>query len=667
MISGYTLPSVNGLATIDWVIILAYLLFAVAVGCWAARRAGRSTDSYFIAGRSLPWWVAGTSMVATTFAADTPLWVAGIVASRGIAGNWFWWTLAIPHVLLAVYFARLWRRSRVVTDAGVTEVRYSGRSAAVLRGVKAFYFAVPINCIVMGWVILAMQKILGVFICWESILPDGWYTAVEAAWPGWVGQLDPNTGLSLAVCILLAVTYSVLGGIRGVVVTDLIQFVMSMAGALALAWLAVGAAGGLGDLRSNLDLATGDASSLLAWIPPAGSTWMPLHLFAMYLLVMWWAQRNSEGGGYFVQRLAACRDAGHAAKATLWFTFCHYVLRTWPWILVALAALVLYPPGEYAGMDREAAYPLLMRDLLPAGLLGIAVAALVAAFMSTIDTHVNWGASYLVTDVYKRFIRPDASERHHVLASRLAVVLMAVGAAFISTQMDSIHAAWKLFIALGAGLGLPHLARWLWWRANAWTELSALIATTAIALIAFLILPKTSSYAALSAPTQETLRVLLIVTGSTVVWLPVTLLTRPVDPDVLDAFYRQVRPLGWWGPVRARCDGLRPAEKGRTVLTAWAAGLCFVFCLLFGLGEMLIGSRLVGGVLVVAGAAAGWWTYRLMMQGEKEDSAARASGDEEEMAGASERQEATGGSTRVIHRVASRGRGGGDSSDAHGS
>jgi solute:Na+ symporter, SSS family len=334
---------------------------------------------------------------------------------------------------------------------------------------------------------------------------------------------------------------------------------------------------------------------------------MPLHLFAMYLLVLWWAQRNSDGGGYFVQRMAACKDDRHAAKATLWFTFCHYVLRTWPWVIAALAAIVLYPPALHEGMDREAAYPMLMRDVLPVGLLGIAVVSLVAAFMSTIDTHVNWGASYLVTDVYKRFVRPQASEKHHVRASRVTVVLLAVIAALISTQMASIDAAWKLFMALGAGLGLPHLARWLWWRANAWTELSALVSTTLIVVIIFGLFPETS----------ETARVLIIVALSTAVWLPVTLLTPPTDPETLDAFYREVRPLGFWGPVRARCAGVESAERGPSVLLAWAVGIAFVYLLLFGIGEVLIGRRWLGIVLVILGAVAGWGTYRLMISGER--------------------------------------------------
>ncbi len=606
------------MGAIDWAIVIAYLVVAVGVGVYFARKASEDTTSFFAAGRSLPWWVAGTSMVATTFAADTPLAVTGIIAAKGIAGNWFWWNLAIAHVFAAVYLARLWRRSEVITDAGIIESRYSGNSAATLRAFKAFFFAVPINCITMGWVILAMRKILGVFVDWEVILPDGWFAAVAAIWPAWTEidpttglevafGIDPQTGLSVLFAMILAVGYSVLGGFRGVVVTDLIQFALAMIGSLAVAIYAVSEVGGLGELMVRLDVVTGgDAAGLTAWVPAVDSQWMPLHLFGVYLLVLWWAQKYSDAGGYLMQRMAACKDGRHAAGATLWFTACHYVIRTWPWLLAGLAALVLYPVAEHVGLDRETTYPMLVRDLLPSGLLGIAVASLIAAFMSTIDTHVNWGASYLVTDLYRRFLKKDASEAHYVKASRWAVVLMALVAAIFALNMKSIADVWVFFVTLGSGLGLVALARWLWWRVNAWSELSALAATCTVTIVFYL--PGVPDF-------QEASRVMITVIFSTTVWLTVTFLTPPTDAATLDAFYKKVRPLGFWGPVKARCAGTELTERPWDVFIGWATGVAFVYLLLFGVGEVLLGSTSLGVVLVLLGGGFGYLTFKVIVDG----------------------------------------------------
>ena len=591
----------SAMTGLDWGIVVAYLVLSVVIGVLSSRSASESTESFFVAGRSLPWWVAGTSMVATTFAADTPLWVTGTVAKYGIAGNWFWWGFAMAHVLAAVYLAKLWRRAEVMTDAQVIEERYSGRPAAALRAFKAFFFAVVINCITIGWVVLAMRKIMGVFVDWSVILPQGWFAALVSVWPHGL-SIDPSTALSVFVAMALAVGYSVMGGLRGVVLTDLVQFVLAMTGAIAVAVFAVHKVGGLDQLVIRLQQVTGDAKDVLAYAPAADSTWMPLQLFGLYLLVLWWAQKYSDAGGYIMQRMAACKDDRHAAGATLWFTALHYVGRTWPWVLAALAALVLYPVAKFPHLDREATYPMLMRDVLPPGLLGVAVASLAAAFMSTIDTQVNWGASYLVKDIYQRFLNRHATEQHYVKASRWAVAIIAVVAAVIALHMTSIDAAWKFFMALGSGLGLVSLARWVWWRVNAWSELSALFSTCAVTTV-LLFFPH------VSYPVQ----VLSTMGISTVVWVAVTFLTRPTDPARLEAFYRRVRPLGFWGPVRARCPEVPPKERPASVLTAWASGIAFVYLLLFGTGSLLIGRRGVGAVMVAAGALFGWLTYQLIL------------------------------------------------------
>lgn len=605
----------SSMGALDWGIVIAYLVAALAIGAWATRKASKSTENYFLAGRSLPWYIAGTSMVATTFAADTPLWVCGVVATRGIAGNWFWWSFAIVHVLAAVYLARLWRRSEVVTDAAIIEERYSGKEAATLRVFKAFFFAVPINCITMGWVILAMRKIMGVFVDWNVILPEGWFVAFEQAWPQWVA-VDASTGLSVIVAMTLAVAYSTAGGLRGVVITDLLQFALAMIGSFAVAIYGVRRLGGLDGLIEKLEAATGDAAGVLAYVPDADSEWMPLHLFAMYLLVLWWAQKYSDAGGYLMQRMGACKDDRHAAAATLWFTVAHYVLRSWPWIIAGLVALVVYPAADYPGLDRETTYPMLMRDLLPTGLLGITVASLVAAFMSTIDTHVNWGASYLITDIYRRFIKRDADEKHYVKASRWAVILIAVIAAIIASQMNSIDAAWKFFAALGSGLGLVNLMRWVWWRVSAWSELTALISTSIVTLMLTALPAMVPLPFGIQVSIPFTATILITMGVSSAFWLMVTWNTPPTDPDVLDAFYRRVRPLGFWGPVRARCPDVEPREKGLVVLGAWAAGCGFIYCLLFGIGEVLLGTTWLGFVLVAIGLSLGALTYKLILAGD---------------------------------------------------
>ncbi len=389
--------------TWDWLIVGAFL--SLSLGVWMAftRRAGRSMKEYFLSGRSLPWWVVGTSMVATTFASDTPLAVTEYVRSQGIWGNWFWWTLACGHVLAALVFSRLWRRAGVLTDNELIELRYSGRPAAFLRGFKALYFATIYNFIVMGWVTAAMSTVFSAFL-----------------------------GIPITAAVLLsmavAVVYSIFAGLWGVAVTDVIQFVLAMVGCVIFAVLAADRAGGMENLLAEIE--AGGRGSLLSFFPPAGAPAGVWLTFLAYILVLWWSNHGADGGGYIIQRMMSARDEKHALIGTSWFALAHYVLRVWPWVVVALASVVLLPrilPPGAAVSDREA-YPALMNSILPPGLRGVFVATFLSAYMSTIVTHVNWGASYLVNDVYKRFLRPQASERHLLVVSRLASLLnMAIG------------------------------------------------------------------------------------------------------------------------------------------------------------------------------------------------------------------------------------------------
>ncbi len=586
-----------GLAPLDWGIVVAYLALALGVGALMSRRAGRSMDSYFLAGRGLPWWWLGTSMVATTFAADTPLVVTGLVAEHGVAGNWFWWSWAISHVSLAVIFAALWRRARVLTDAELVELRYGGRPATLLRGFKAVFFAVVINGIVLGWVIRAMVKIAAPFTRWDAWIGPEAVAGFEAAWPDALTIGGPGDTLTVLALFGLIAVYSSMGGIRGVILTDLVQFLMAMAGSIAFAWIAVSHVGGLDGLISGL-ASHYDADRVLAFVPSAGAAWLPLRLFFIYIAVQWWAQYFADGSGYLAQRLFTARSDADAERGALWFVVANYALRTWPWVLVALVALVVYPlgaegPGALAGMvaaDREMAYPALMGALLPAGLLGLLVASLLAAFMSTVDTHINWGSSYLVNDLYGRFLRPQASQRELVAASRVSVFLLAGLAVVIAARISSIEAAWRFFIALGAGLGLPSMLRWVWWRVNAWTEIVGMTVAVGVALVLYPLVPDV----------RDEYLLVAIVGVSMTAALAATFLTAPVPRDHLARFVHRVRPPGWWG-------GLAGAASRRAMgwaAAAWVAGNAGVFALMFGLGHLLLGSPVTGGLLAVSGGGA---------------------------------------------------------------
>jgi solute:Na+ symporter, SSS family len=598
------------LAPLDWGIVVAYLALALAVGVWVSRRAGRSIDSYFVAERGLPWWWLGTSMVATTFAADTPLVVSGLVAEHGVAGNWFWWSWAISHVSMAVVFAALWRRARILTDAELVELRYGGGSARLLRGFKAVFFAVVINGIVLGWVIRAMVKIAAPFVHWDEWIGPGRLEAFEAAWPDALTIGGPGDTLTVVALFGFIALYSSLGGIRGVILTDLLQFTLALAASVTFAWFAVDAVGGLTGLRAGLD-AHYDAAELLAFVPSTGAAWLPVQVFIIYLSVQWWAQYFSDGSGYLAQRLFAARDDGHAEAGALWFVVANYALRTWPWVLIGLVALVIFPLGltddapgaALVAADREMAYPVLMSELLPVGLLGMLFASLLAAFMSTVDTHINWGSSYLVNDLYRRFLRPEASQRELVLASRVGVVGLAALAVVVAAQIESIAQAWRFVIALGAGLGLPAMLRWLWWRINAWTEIVGMIAAVATALVVYPLLPDTR---------DEYLLVIIVAVSMTAA-LVATFLTAPVPREHLARFVQRVRPPGWWAGLPGRAPG--PAVAW--TVAAWGMGNVAVFGLLFGVGHILLGSPTTGALVAMAGALATWATIRAMGQARR--------------------------------------------------
>jgi SSS family transporter len=601
------------LHAIDWILLVLYLVAALAIGIAVSREAGKDVVSYFLAGRKLPWWLLGTSIVATTFSADTPLAVTGIVAHSGVAGNWFWWSWALAHVLAVYVFAGLWRRSAVITDAELVELRYSGRGAASLRAFKAFYFSIVANCIVLAWVFRAMGKICAPFFHWELWLPARLYDPLAAAWPAGFGVHTPSEAISVLVAVAVTAVYTVAGGLKGVVVTDLVQFVLATGGAILFAVYAVAHVGGLSALVEGLHAAyPAEAEGLLSYFPSWESSALPLSAFLVYVMVQWWSTHNSDGNGYMAQRLLASRDESHARRATLLFVVLHYTVRTWPWVLVGLVALVVYPkaPAEGAALteaarevmaDRERAYPVLMGRLLPPGALGLVLVSLVAAFMSTVDTHLNWGASYLVNDIYLRFLRPKAGPRELVRVSRIAAAFIAVAAIAVTMRISSIERAWQFLAALGSGLGLVHLLRWLWWRPNAYSEIAGMAAALFATAALYAFWP--------GVPYQY--KLLLTAGTSAAAMLTATMLAPAVDAEKLAAFCERVDPPGFWGPVRARIGARSPAGAPndgtrlgmKRLLAAWAVTLAAVFGLLFGVGEILLGSG-AGGVLLIAAASA---------------------------------------------------------------
>ena len=566
------------LSPIDGVIIISYIFFALGLGIYYSKRAGRDINEFFVSGRNLPWWLAGTSMVATTFAADTPLAVTGLVVKDGIAGNWLWWNMVLSGMLATFLFSRLWRRAEVITDVELTELRYAGRSASLLRGFRALYIGLPINCITMGWVILAMQKI----IVLTFNLPDTGTSKV----------------LVVLACMLIAGIYCALSGFWGVVITDLVQFGMAMVGSIALAVIAVAKIGGMGVLKTKLSEIHGADHSILHFFPDFGAGEMAILTFGVYLGVQWWAANGVDGGGYIAQRMFAAKDERNTLLATLWFNIAHYTLRPWPWILVALVSMAVYPNLS----DPEAGYPKLMLEYLPTGLLGLMLTAFLAAFMSTIDTHLNWGASYLVNDFYKRFFKPEADDRHYVVASRISVVLIMLVAGVTSLFMNSIAGAWKFLIALNAGIGLVQILRWYWWRINAWSEIAAMVTSAVVSAIVFT-LPQTKDTFAY--------QMLIIVPISTLTWLITTLVTAPVSEDRLIAFYQRVRPNGgWWGRIPSLANVQSISDSSTPGILNWVLGSAFVYCTLFGFGKLLLGFYGTGVFFLLIALITGGLVYR---------------------------------------------------------
>ena len=582
------------MAPIDWTILIVYLVATLALGLWLARR-NRGEDDYFVAGRRLSGWLAGASMAATTFSIDTPLYVAGIVGTRGLAANWEWWGFGLAHVAMAVVFAPLWRRSGVLTDAAFTELRYGGSAAAWLRGIKAFLLALPVNCIGIGYAFLAMRKVIEAL----GIVSD---QPIQAA-----GGLS-DTLVLLIIVAALVLAYTVAGGLWAVVITDFIQLLLALLGAGAVAWAAVHAAGGMQSLLDQLDaLGRPELLSIVPWrwgsdgFDWIGGAGISVSTFLAYLTVQWWSFRRSDGGGEFIQRMLATKDEQQARLAGWVFLVVNYLLRSWLWVIVALAALVLLPDQA----DWELSYPTLAVQFLPPVVLGLVVVSLVAAFMSTVSTSVNWGASYLTHDLYQRFLRPNASQRELLLVGQLMSVLLLVLGVVTALISDSIGTVFRLVIAIGTGPGVVLVLRWFWWRINAAAELAAMLCGFVVGLVTSVVpLLQIADYG----------ERLMVTTGFTaVVWITVMLLTPPESPAVLERFVLKVRPPGpGWSQWRRGLEATA-SESLSDLLARFLFSSGLLFGALLGSGAFLLHQQLMGWFGMVL-AVVSWmllrWTGR---------------------------------------------------------
>jgi solute:Na+ symporter, SSS family len=591
------------LSLIDWAIVFGYFALSMAIGILFTKKGGESVEEYFLSGRNVSWWLAGASMVATTFAADTPLVVTGLVFSNGVAGNWIWWNMLMSGMLTVFFFARLWRRAGVMTDVEFAELRYSGRPAAVLRGFRALYLALPINLIILGWVTKAMIKILTISLGLHAVNIGGVTISGEI--------------IAVGICFLITVAYSTGAGMWAVLWTDLVQFVIKMSAVIILAVYAVRAVGGMDKLKAGVAAHFGSSDAALSVLPVrltegglAGYVWMPLLTLAVFLSVQWWAAwypgAEPGGGGYVAQRIFSSKTERDGVLATLFFQVAHYAIRPWPWIITGLAAVVLYPNGIGPTNDHEATYVQAYVDLLPTPWRGFMMAGFAAAYMSTVGTQLNWGASYLVNDFYKRFLNKSASERHYVSVSRWATVFLFLASIFVTSQIDTVGEMWQLLLALGSGTGLVLILRWYWWRINAWSEISAMLASFIVSMSATaLVKPRLPQ----GSPLLQSYVMLITVGISTVVWLTVTYLTAPEPDAKLESFYERVRPGGHgWRRIAAKLgyEG-ETIPGGALAWTNWLAGIIAVYSSLFGIGKLVFGEVGRGVLLLVIAAVAFAW------------------------------------------------------------
>ena len=608
------------LNNLDWLIIAVFFIILVSIGYFASRGAGKNTASFFLSGRNMPWWLLGVSMVATTFSCDTPNLVTDMVRSGGVAANWQWWAFLLTGMLTVFVYAKLWNRSKVLTDNEFYELRYSGKMAEFLRGFRAVYLGIFFNVMVIASVSLAFIKIVSVML-----------------------GVDPKIALIIAAVII--VFYSSLGGLKSILYTDLFQFSFALFGAIIAAVFVTRSPeiGGLNALMSHPEVA-----GKLRLVPAASDTELFVTVFLIPIAVQWWAAwypgAEPGGGGYVVQRMLSAKNEKHAVGATMLFNFFHYAIRPWPWIIVGLASLIVFPNIDsllhaFPDVDpqfvkNDLAYPAMLKTFLPAGLLGLVVASLIAAFMSTVASQINWASSYLVNDLYGRFINPAATEKQRVRFGRLSTVLLMVLSVLLALSLKNALQAFRYLLMIGAGTGLLYILRWFWWRINAWAEMVAMIAAFAFSVTFILVenfgLQELQGDRIILAGIETTMgawnifKFLSIVVLTTASWIITSLLTKPVDDDVLRSFYRKIKPGGpGWKKVllKARNEGVE-LEKEKdlkwdvpTGILAMLLGAITIYSVLFSIGTFLYNDTDLGfiflSISILAGAGMIFFWRRL--------------------------------------------------------
>jgi SSS family solute:Na+ symporter len=619
------------LTATDWMVIAAYLLLNLLISLYYRRRSSGSTEEFFVSGRNVSWWLAGTSMVATTFAADTPLLVTGLVARNGISGNWLWWSQCLCGMMTVFFFARYWRRSEILTDVEFVELRYQGKPAAFLRGFRAIYLGALMNCLILGWVIKAMISITTVLL--GDAIAQGRVLSIGLGGHNLTTYtLGAPEHTALLICVLLLVPftgiYTFIGGLWGVLVTDLFQFALKMTMIVVLAWIAVAKMGGMALLKiqlSHVDAVarqSGEATgSMLSFFPSFHLGWttdalwtLPVITFALYLAVQWWASwypgAEPGGGGYVAQRMFSAKDEKNSLGATLWFNIAHYAMRSWPWIITGLVAVAVYSPHgglhpstEFAA-EPEKGYVMVLRDFLPPALRGLMIAAFLAAFMSTVGTQLNWGTSYLINDFYRRFLVRKASDKHYVFVSKVIIVLLVILSGYAAANITSIQSAWQLLLGMGAGTGSVLLLRWYWWRINAWSEISSMIAAFVVSM-SLTRIQFAGNNSVVFAKTA-----LITTAATTIVWLVTTLITKPEPEAKLVQFYRRVRPtIHGWTHIAALAPDVIPVRDLTANAFDWIMGCALVYCSMFSIGEFALHDWLTGIVLLIAATLSGYFIY----------------------------------------------------------
>lgn len=586
------------LELLDWVVVFGYLLISIGIGIFVVKHDSKNITDFFVAGRNLPWWLLGTSIAATWFATDAPLAVTALVRTKGIYGNWLWWYLGTGIMMMVFFYAKYWRRAQILTDAEMIELRYSGKSASVLRGFTAVFFGVFKNCISLGWIMLAMLKFCNVMTGWSA-------------------------EFALGITLTLALIHTLISGIKGVVILDMLHFSAGTISSILFAILVLIKVGGPTALSEKLAASTSaplGITDMLPNISHIGTTEMIA--FVCLIGVLWLGQ--AQGDGYIVQRLFSAKNEKHAIKASLWFAVAGVVILTWPWIVVGLGSIVILPisgASEALLADPELTYPMMINEVLPVGLRGLLVAAFMAAFMSTVDTHLCWGGSYMVNDIYKRFVNNKANDNHYLLVSRISIVFLLLLSALAAWQMDSIAGAWIYIIEIISSIAIILMLRWFWWRINAWSEITSMLSALILAN-GFLWVQWLHNFDLVSDSVMEMvngwyskdlalIRATILLLLCTCISILVTFITKPVDNTTLLNFYIKVRPKGWWGPIAKQVSESSDNSSSQDSWLGFLFGVIFLNSILFSVGHAVLGGYTVALILLFISVGSGWLTIKL--------------------------------------------------------